>query len=240
MASSGPCGRSGIGSGGVRAPLVMRKTPFSSSVATKALIAVSGLALFAFLVIHLAGNLLVFAGPEVFNSYSRALWSTPLPWVVDFSLLAIVLVHIWKTVTNYIANRRARPQGYVRKEWAGKPSRKSVASTTMIASGTLIVAFVVVHLKHFRFANAHEHPGGLYGLEMATFSNPWAVLFYVVSMVVIGFHLWHGLWSSMNSLGIVNARYAPGVLRVGKVLAALIAGGFLLIPIWAYFFGSRP
>jgi succinate dehydrogenase / fumarate reductase, cytochrome b subunit len=216
------------------------RNPLSSSTGTKVLIAVTGLALFGFLVTHLAGNLLVFAGPRVFNGYSTTLNSQPaLVWALDLLLLAIVLLHAYKTVVNFQKNRDARPVAYHKKEWAGKPSRKSVASTTMIVSGLVVLVFVVLHLKHFKFGGAHHHAGGLYGLEMEVFSNPTVVLFYVLSMILIGFHLWHGFWSSLNSLGVNNSRYSPRLRRVGQVLATLIAGGFLIIPVWAYFFGSR-
>jgi succinate dehydrogenase / fumarate reductase cytochrome b subunit len=215
----------------------MRKTALSSSTGTKVLIAVTGLALFAFLILHLAGNLLVFAGPKTFNGYSESLNATPLPTILDLGLLAIVLVHIWKTVANLVANRQARPVGYHKREWAGKPSRKTLASTTMILSGIIVIAFLIIHLRHFKFGGIHEHAGGLYALEMELFSSPLMVAFYVLAMVVIGFHLWHGIWSSLNSLGVNESRYSAQFLRASKVIAALISGGFALIPLWAYFVG---
>jgi len=101
---------------------------FSSTVGTKVLIAVTGLALFLFLVGHLVGNLLLFAGPEAFNGYSHKLISNPFIYVVEGGLAAIFLLHVFKTVTNWARNRGARPTGYVEKKWAGYTSRKSVAS----------------------------------------------------------------------------------------------------------------
>lgn len=219
----------------------MRKSPFSSSTGTKLLIALTGLLLFAFLIFHLAGNLLVFAGENTFNTYATVLGGNAL-FVNTFELvlLAIFLTHIYKTVRNYGANRAARPVPYHKKEWAGSPSRKSLASSTMIVTGTILLLFVVLHLKHFKFGGAHEHPRGLYGLEMETFSNPLMVIFYVVSLVIIGFHLFHGFWSAFQSLGLGNSRYTPRLVLLSKVLAVIIAGGFIIIPIWAYFLGGRP
>jgi len=218
----------------------MRKSPFSTSTGNKVLIALTGLMLIAFLLFHLAGNLLVFAGEKTFNTYSSVLGGNAL-FVNTFELvlLAIFLVHIYKTVRNFGANRNARPVAYHNKEWAGKPSRKSAASSTMIVTGSILLLFVVLHLKHFKFGGAHEHPGGLYGLEMATFANPLMVIFYVISMVIIGFHLSHGFWSAFQSLGLTNARYTPRLILLSRVLAAIIAGGFIIIPIWALFVGSR-
>ncbi|MCC2668467.1 MAG: succinate dehydrogenase (or fumarate reductase) cytochrome b subunit, b558 family [Armatimonadetes bacterium] len=218
----------------------MRKSPLSSSTGTKFLMALSGLALIAFLVFHLAGNLLVFAGEKPFNTYAKVLGGNPvLVNTFELSLLALFLFHIYKAVRNYQANRNARPVPYHKKEWAGGPSRKSAASSTMIVTGTLMVVFIVIHLKQFKFGGFHDHPQGLYGLEMATFSEPLMVLFYVVSLTVIAFHVWHGLWSAFQSLGIGNARYTPRIALLSKVVAVLIACGFVTIPIWAYFVGSK-
>jgi succinate dehydrogenase / fumarate reductase cytochrome b subunit len=232
-----------------------RRSYWSSSVGTKVLIAVTGLLLFAYLVLHLAGNLLVFLGPAVFNQYSYALIHNPLIVPAEIGLLAIFLLHVYKAVTNYIANKRARPVPYYRTVrrffgwgWAGKPSRKSFASTTMLFSGLLIALFVIIHVRQFRFGPEYlvRDPAtgvelrDLYRLEMETFSNLFIVAFYVFSMLVVGTHIWHGFSSAFSSLGADHPRYTPWVLRAGKVLAVLIAGGFLIIPIWAFAYGGRP
>jgi len=105
---------------------------FSSSVGTKLLIGVTGLFLFAYLILHLVGNLMVFAGEETFNHYAHALVSNPLVIPAEIGLLLIFLLHIYKTVAMWTANQRARKIGYAKKSWAGHTSRKSIASTTMI------------------------------------------------------------------------------------------------------------
>lgn len=218
----------------------MRKSPLSTSTGSKLLIGLTGLMLIAFLVFHLAGNLLVFAGKETFNTYSSVLGGqVVIVTALELVLLAIFLVHIFKTVRNFGANRAARPVPYEKKVAAGGPSRKSFGSSTMIVTGSILLLFVVLHLKHFKFGGAHEHPGGLYGLEMETFSNPLMVIFYVISLVIIGFHLSHGFWSAFQSLGLGNAKFTPRLVLLSKVLAAIIAGGFMAIPIWAFFMGAR-
>src|SRR2546430_14802434 len=118
---------------------------FSSSVGTKILIGATGLALFLYLVIHIAGNLMVFFGPSAFNKYAYTLEGNPLLPIVEIGLLLLFLIHIYKTVTMYVANRRARPVGYVKKRYAGPPSRKSLASSTMIVSGLWLFGFLIVH-----------------------------------------------------------------------------------------------
>ncbi len=216
---------------------------FSSSVGTKLLIGATGLALFLYLLIHIAGNVIVFAGRETFNNYSHALLSNPLIPVIEIALVVIFLVHIYKTVTMYLGSQAARPVKYVRKKPAGPPSRKTFSSTTMIASGLWLLAFIVIHVKQFKYGTEYETPGtgvrDLYRLEMENFASPLLVGFYLLSMVVVGSHLWHGVSSAFQSLGGDHPRWTPRVLVAGKVFAVLIAGGFMLIALWAHFMGAR-
>ena len=218
-----------------------RARAFESSVATKILIGVSGLALFIYLIIHVAGNLLIFFGPDFFNRYAHTLESNPLLPVIEIGLLLVFLVHIYKTVRMYLGNQQARPVRYVEKRPAGKPSRKTFASTTMIFSGLWLFVFLLIHVKAFRFGVEHEWPGGgrdLYRLEMDVFRNPLMVAFYVVSMVVVGSHLWHGISSAFQSLGADKAAWTRILLPAGKAIAVLIAGAFIVIAIWAHLQGA--
>jgi len=215
---------------------------FASSVGTKIVIGVTGLALFLYLVIHVAGNLLVFFGPSFFNKYAFTLEANPLIPVIEIGLLLIFLIHVYKTVTMFLRNQQARPVAYVRKKYAGAPSRKSLASSTMIVSGLWLLAFIVIHVKAFRYGTEYEWPAGgrdLYRLEMENFASPLMVGFYVISMVVVGSHLWHGISSAFQSLGADNSKWTPRLLATGKVIAIAIAGGFIVIALWAHFAGGR-
>jgi len=210
---------------------------FATSVGTKILIGVTGIALFLYLLVHIAGNLMVFGGPAVFNKYAYTLEGNPLIPIIEIGLLLIFLLHVYKTVTMFLANQQARPVGYVRKKYAGKPSRKSLASSTMIASGLWLFAFLIVHVRAFRYGTEYEWPAGgrdLYRLEMENFSNPLMVGFYILSMIVVGSHLWHGISSAFQSLGVDHPRVTPKLLVAGKLLAVLIAAGFIVIAAWAY------
>jgi succinate dehydrogenase / fumarate reductase cytochrome b subunit len=209
---------------------------FSSSVGTKILIGVTGLALVLYLVLHVAGNLLVFLGPAVFNQYAHVLLSNPLIPVIEVGLLFIFVIHIYKTVQMFLANRQARPTGYVRKKYAGAPSRKSLASSTMIVSGLWLLAFVIVHVRQFKYGTEYESGGvrDLYRLELENFANPMLVGFYVLSMAVVGSHLWHGIASAFQSLGADHPRWTPRLIAAGKVFAVAVAGCFVVIAIWAY------
>lgn len=215
----------------------------SSSIGSKLLIALTGIGLFIFLVAHLSGNLLFIVGPDAFNEYSHALISNPLIYVVEAGLVVLFLLHIYKTVRLYAGAKSARPVAYARKDWTGAPnSRKTWASTSMIFTGLILLAFVVLHLRTFKFGAWYDLEGGmrdLYTLQLEVFSRPGYVAFYMVSMVIVGFHLWHGVASAVQSLGIDHPRYTPKILWIGRALAVLIAGGFFILPIYTYLLGTR-
>jgi len=211
---------------------------FSSSVGTKIVIGLSGLLLIIYLLIHVGGNLLVFFGPRVFNTYAynMEVRNPTLP-LIEIALLILFLIHIFKTIKMYLANAAARPVSYVKKERAGYTSRKSLASSTMIFGGLWIVVFLIIHVKAFRFSPEIEWPGGgrnLYQQEMAVFANPLMVAFYIVSMLVVGSHLWHGASSAFQSIGLTHPRWTPRLIVAGKVLDVLVAGAFIIIAVWAY------
>jgi succinate dehydrogenase / fumarate reductase cytochrome b subunit len=215
----------------------------ASSIGTKLIIGVTGILLFLYLILHLAGNALVFLGPGVFNEYSHWLLSNPLVVPIEIGLLLVFLIHIYKTVTMWVSNRGARPVKYERKEWAGAPSRKNAASSSMILTGVLLFVFVMVHVKTFKYGPHYEVAGqpdvrDLYRLELENFSRPLAVGAYMICMILVGFHLWHGFASAFQSLGIDHPRYTPAIRTVGKFFAIVIAGGFLIIPIWVYLYGG--
>jgi len=208
----------------------------------KILIGVTGLALFLYLIIHIAGNLLVFAGPSFFNKYAYTLESNPLIPVIEIGLLLIFLAHVYKTVTMFLSNQQARPVRYMQKKPAGYTSRKSLASTTMIFSGLWLLLFIIIHVKAFRYGTEYQWAEGgrdLYRLEIENFANPLIVAFYVLSMIVVGSHLWHGASSALQSLGLDHPRWTPRIRATAKVLAVFIAGGFITIAVWAYLVATQ-
>ncbi len=224
--------------------MASRHGVFSSSVGTKILIGLTGILLFLYLLIHIAGNLVVFLGPAAFNKYAFTLEANPLLPLVELVLLSWFAVHIYKTVRMFLANRSARPVGYARKQSAGHTSRKSFASSTMIVSGLWLVAFLVIHVKAFHDGWGREYQwaaGGrdLYRQEMETFANPLMVAFYVISMLVVGSHLWHGISSASQSLGADHPAWTRFIRPAGQAIAVLIAGGFIVIALFAHFYGAR-
>lgn len=209
----------------------------STSVGSKFLVALTGLSLVGFLILHLAGNLLILAGPEKFNGYSHTLISNPLIVPAEIGLLALFLLHVFKAVTHVVRGKAARPQEYTKQVWAGGPSRKSLGSATMIFSGVLTIVFLVSHLANFKYGTyyAVDDVRDVYRLVVEFFQSPGAVIFYVVAMVVIGLHLRHGISSSFQSLGLMTAGSAPALLKGGLWLAVILTAGFALLPVWVYF-----
>jgi succinate dehydrogenase / fumarate reductase cytochrome b subunit len=209
-----------------------------TSVGTKLLLGLTGLALVGFLIFHLAGNLLLFWGPAKYNEHAHALIANPLVIPAELGLLALFLLHAVKAVLNFIGNRAARPAAYVAKKWAGGPSRKTVSSTTMIVSGIVIAVFVVLHLITFKYGPYYDSPEpgvrDLYRLLIEVFQSPGYVIFYVICMVIVGMHLRHGISSALQSLGLMPPGAIRALLAAGAVLAVLIGGGFVLIPLWVY------
>jgi succinate dehydrogenase / fumarate reductase cytochrome b subunit len=217
--------------------MASRSGVFSSSVGQKIVIGITGFALFLYLLIHIAGNLLVFFGPAVFNRYAYVMEANPLLPVIEILLLLVVLMHVYKTVRMFLSNSQARPVRYEQKKSAGATSRKTLASSTMIVSGLWLLAFLVVHTKAFRFSPEYPWPEGgrdLYRQEMENLSNPLVVGFYLLSMIVVGSHLFHGIASAVQSLGGDHPTWTPRVLMLGKIIAVLIAGAFMVIAVWAY------
>lgn len=218
---------------------------FSSSIGTKFLIALTGILLFLFLVSHLAGNLLFILGPDAFNNYSHALISNPLILVAEAGLVAIFVLHVFKTIAMFFANRGARPERYAARKWAktkNDRSRKSLSSTTMILTGTITLLFVVTHLATFKFGPYYETAEGirdLYRLQLAVFSSPGYVAFYLIAMTVIGFHLWHGISSAAQSWGLDSPRWTPRIILAGRVLAVILTAGFALLPIFTFVVGQN-
>jgi succinate dehydrogenase / fumarate reductase cytochrome b subunit len=212
---------------------------FSSSVGTKFLIGVTGLLLFAYLILHLVGNAIIFFGQEAFNGYAHALISNPIVIPVEIGLLLVFLLHIYKTIRMWFSNQAARPVAYSKKAPAGHTSRKSVASTTMILSGLVIAIFVVIHVRQFKFGSFYLVEGGdavrdLYRTEIEVFQQPVWVAFYVICTLLVALHLRHGIASAFQSLGFDHPTYTRRIVTWGIIGAVIIGCGLAIIPIWVY------
>src|SRR5271156_4280619 len=209
---------------------VAEKRFYASTVGKKAAMAVSGCILFLFVVGHLIGNLQIYEGPDKLNRYAALLRSMPaVLWSVRIVLLAMVLLHIWSSIQLAARNIAARPMGYRKKKAAGS----SYASRTMYWSGPIILAFVIYHLLDFTFGkvNPRYQPGNVYGNVVASFQSIPVAVFYIFAMLLLCLHLYHGLWSMFQSLGIAPPRYTPVLRRGAAAVAPLIAAGNISIPV---------
>jgi len=192
--------------------------------------AVSGCILFLFVLGHLIGNLQIYEGPAKLNHYAVLLRTEPpLLWTVRVVLLVMVLLHIWSSVRLAGRNINARPVAYQKKQATGS----SYASRTMYWSGPIILAFVIYHLLDFTFGkvNPHFEAGNVYGNVVASFQVVPVAAFYIFAMLLLCLHLYHGLWSMFQSLGIAHPRYTPMLRRAAATVAILIAAGNISIPV---------
>jgi len=223
--------------------MTSRHRLLSSVISTKLIIGATGILLFLYLIVHIAGNLMVFLGQDTFNRYSYMLVSNPLVAPVEIGLLLVVLIHLFKAISMTVQNRAARPRPYAVKKMAGGTSQKSLASSTMILTGLALLVFIPIHVAMFKYGPEYAYGANgirdLYRLEVENFSSPVAVALYVLAMVVVGFHLWHGISSSAQTLGADTPTITPRIRVFGWVMAIVIGGGFLTIPLWLFFFGGR-
>lgn len=213
-----------------------------TGIAQKMLMGATGLLLLAFLVVHVSGNLVLFAGRDAFNHYSHTLVSNPLIYVAELGLVGLFVAHLVLGLAVTRRNRVARPVAYAMKRGTGRTvSSKSVASTTMILSGLFVLAFVPLHLWTFKYGPHYASPADpavrdLHRLVLEIFARPLEVAWYVGAMLVVGLHLWHAFGSGLESLGVTHR---PALRRVGHALAVAITVGFLVVPV-AIFLGVRP
>jgi succinate dehydrogenase / fumarate reductase cytochrome b subunit len=212
---------------------------FNSSIMNKIFMAITGTMLCGFLLTHMAGNVMLFIGPEVFNLYGHKLTSNPLIYLAEAALASIFLVHIFFAIKVIIQNMQARPIGYYAKSTTGRGA--TFASSTMPWTGILfILLFLVIHLINLKFG-AHysfSYEGGeirdLHKLTLEFFSKPISVILYCIAMIGLGFHVSHGLWSLFQTFGFDHPKYTPVIKIVAKLYAILIVVGYCSFPIWAY------
>ena len=204
---------------------------WSTSVVKKAVMAVSGLILMAYLITHVLANLMVFQGPARINAYSAFLHGTGgALWIARAVLLAAVLIHVVAAVQLTLRRQAARPVGYA----AGRQTQVAgLAVRTIRWGGVLILIFVVYHILHFTVGTAHPDfvEGDPYHNVVAGFRNPVVVAFYELALIAVGLHLYHGLWSSGRSLGLSPPSPRPLRRQLAGALSGFIWLGFAIIPV---------
>lgn len=208
-----------------------------STVGTKVLMAVTGVVLFGYTIGHVAGNMLIFAGPARINAYSKFLHdSTLMLWGIRVLLLVSVLVHIWASIRLTKLKSDARPVPYAAKESPGS----TYAARTMMWSGPIIAFFVIYHILHLTTGTVHHDfnrglPVGAGGMDvhynLVTAFQRWPVsLAYVIAMLALGLHLSHGVWSMLQTVGINRPHWEPGLRKLSVLFGVLISAGFIAVP----------
>jgi succinate dehydrogenase / fumarate reductase cytochrome b subunit len=210
---------------------------YEAPIGKKAVMAITGVMLVGYVFAHLLGNLQIYSSDaEQINRYAGFLHNpanAAALWAARSVLLLAVALHIIAAIQLWLQNRAARPVGYVKK--ADLPA--SYAARTMIWSGPIVGAFVIFHVLHLTAGKVLElrelgpnMPDVRYNV-ITGFSNPWVSGFYILAMILLCLHLYHGMWSMFQSLGISHPRYTPVVKKAAAVLAILVAVGNCSIPI---------
>jgi succinate dehydrogenase / fumarate reductase cytochrome b subunit len=215
---------------------------FRSSLGKKYIMAVSGLAMFLFVIGHLAGNLQFFLGPESINRYGHFLQTNlELIWPARIGLLLMLALHIWSAIRLSAENKAARPVAYA--NW--NPTVASYASRTMLMSGLIVFAFIIYHLLHYtlqvqqiNFTGQNfvtledpEKRHDIFKMMVLGFSNLWVSIFYIIGIALLCLHLSHGVSAMFQSLGWKNKVYGPCLDSGARLIAWLIFIGYVSIPI---------
>ena len=204
------------------------KQTFWSSIGKKLMMAVTGLAFIGFLMAHLAGNLSIYGGGDAFNAYAEKLHSLgPLLTVFELGLILFAGVHIITGIFLFLQNRQARPIGYARYESSGG---RTLSSRTMPYTGLIILGFVIFHLINFSFVDKTDRT--IFQIVSSAFANPVYVIIYIAVMIIVAFHVRHGLWSAFQTMGGNHPKYMPAIMIISVVFGIMVAVGFGFIPIY--------
>lgn len=222
---------------------------FSSTVGKKIILGLSGLGLVVFLIGHLAGNLLLYL-PEgtAFNRYADNMMSLgPLLIVIEGGLAFVILLHAILAIRVTLKNKGARASRYEVSQTKGGPSKGSFGSRNMILTGAVLLAFTILHVLQFRLGPGIEagytalvdgkEVRDLHSLVVETFQNPLWVLLYLGVLIFMALHVRHGFWSAFQSLGVAYPKYTGLIYSCAYFLAAVLAIGFIGIPLWLFFDG---
>ena len=206
----------------------------------------TGLFLILFLIVHLAGNLqlLMDDGGKAFNIYAYVMTHNPVIKLISYGLYFFILVHTVQGILITIQNRRARPRKYA----VGHYPEASFVSKQMALLGVLIFAFLCIHMFDFwykmKFTDTlslqqyagFEHPvQDLASCVESAYQYGWLVLIYIVGLIALAFHLWHGFESAFQTLGLTHKRYGFLFRLIGRGYSILIPAAFAVIPLYVYF-----
>jgi succinate dehydrogenase / fumarate reductase cytochrome b subunit len=206
----------------------------ASTIAKKVVMALTGVILTGFVLAHMAGNLLLYLGPEALNKYGEMLQSQQgVVWGARAVLLGSVILHIWAAFSLTMVNRAARPVGYRKAH----REASTYASRTMVFGGPILLLFIIYHLLHFTVGSVHSNfiRGDVYHNVVVGFQNPLVAFFYVAAMVALSMHLFHGITSMLQTVGLSHPKYNHLRSMIGAGYAAVVTVGNLSFPLSVYF-----
>lgn len=213
-----------------------------STIGRKYIMGLSGAIWAGFVFGHMAGNMLIFVSKDAYNSYGHFLTSGNFIYVVEAVLITMLIAHVVSAVTLILQNRKARPHRYA--VTANTEKNASLASRSMAVQGSVILAFVILHIMTFKFGAYYETTvNGIVMRDLArllfeVFQQPVYVAGYFVSLVILGFHLRHGISSIFQSFGLTSAYQNRLATKLGVIYGIVVAAGFLSQPLYIYFFAS--
>ena len=200
----------------------------------------SGLVWAGFVLAHMAGNLLIFVSNDAYNSYGHALTSGNIIYFAEAVLIVALVTHVFTAISLTLANRKSKGSSYAMTSSGSK--RVSLASRTMAQQGALVLVFIIMHIITFKYGTYYETTvNGVVMRDLArliteTFQQPAYVVWYVVCLVLLGFHLSHGVGSTFQSLGLMEGTYRNFWKKLSCVYAVVVALGFLSQPIYVFLF----
>ncbi len=212
---------------------------YRSTIGKKIIMGITGLIGIGFVILHMAGNMQVFMGAAKINGYGAMLHGplAELTWVLRLVLIAAVVLHVLMAYQLWQISNAARPIGYQKKV----AQAATLASRTMKWGGVLLLIFIVFHILHFttdqidpagwRGMTDNEGQRDVYGNIVASFHIWWVALFYIVAMLALGLHLYHGAWASLRTLGYAKPSPHPLHRRIALVVAVIVWLGFTLLPV---------
>lgn len=208
-------------------------------IALKVAMAITGVVLFGFSIVHALGTLQIFSGPEQLNFYAALLRKVPaLLWAIRGVLLVSFVVHVWTAIYLKLHARQARPISYERG-----PARRvtSLAARSMLWTGLLLAAFLVYHLLHFTFGRGpwYDHQN-VYNTMVYGFQIGWLTALYIVGSVLFGLHLYHGAWSWLDTLGLSHPRYNRFRKPLARGLAIAVTAAYVVQPVAVYVGAVEP
>ena len=215
---------------------------YTSPIGKKIITGVTGLGLSLFVLFHMAANLTLLTSSKAYNQLAHLLDSLGiLLYIVEFTLLGLAIFHVIVGITIKLNTLQARPIGYRQLKSMGEPSKQSIGSRSMMITGAVLLGFLVWHLSTFKFGTYNStvidgvEMRDLSSLVMEKFQNPIYAFGYTGVMIMLAFHLRHGIWSAWQSIGVLNSKISPAVFAIALILAILIAIGFIALPLSIFF-----